>query len=282
VTGEGVSLHEAESEPEARIRFLRIRALQESGDVAAAEHEYDLFIADYVGSDDVATVELVAAALSNRSLLAESNGDISGALRLSQDLVGRFGSTNIDDVRLIVARALAYQTDLLVQIGDLDQAIVRCKYIDAQYSMIDDVDFKRIVCGSLTRMRSIYSAHKAYESEISVCDLIFNRYSSIKNDAIYDIVTGACAAKAAAQFNLGRFVECIVSSDKTLARGLASGRPSTFREVAFAVMYKGLALEKLERHIEARELYIDLILRYQSNKRCGAEEDVIRFIKRRI
>ena len=216
-------------------------------------------------SEDERT-ERAAYALFDNAITLTTENRIDDALVAYEELVHRFGSSTMPDLRALVATALVSKADMLGRLHRTDETLLAYDEVVRRFGS-DETHAVLVTVGmALVGKARVLDNMNLADDAVTTCEETVHRFGSNESPAFRDIVAVAATNKATILARLNRVPDFLVACDDLMRRLETTEAPHLHALGLGVLANKVRMLRKVNRSQDALATCIDIA------RRCGENE----------
>ena len=213
--------------------------------------------------------------LFDRALIHSNRRENTAALELYDELVERYGDSDVHEIQEQVAKALFNKGATLEQQGAREAAIkvyeeLAIRYGDSKESVVH----VQIAKAMVNKGAELSRQQGKHEDGIRIYDELVERYGASDIPEVQEVVAKGTFNKGVELWRQGNHEAAMRVYDELVERYRVSDRPEVQEVVANALFNKGVELWRQGNHEAAMRVYDELVERYRVSDRPEVQEVV--------
>ena len=200
--------------------------------------------------------------LHKRAFACEQLGDLEAAIAAYEEVVARFGDSDVPDLQRYVASAWFGKGAARKELGDLEAAIAAYEEVVARFGDSDAPDLQRYVASAWFGKGAARKELGDLEAAIAAYEEVVARFGDSDAPDLQRYVASAWFGKGDARKKLGDLEAAIAAYEEVVARFGDSDAPELQWWVASAWFGKGAARKKLGDLEAAIAAYEEVVARF--------------------
>ena len=217
----------------------------------------------------LALAEKSARKLVMRGYQRWQQGRAEDALDAYDQVVRKFGHSEVPGLRVAVAMALVNKGVSLGALNRLKEALTACDEVLHRFAESDVPDLQECVARALVSKSAALVELNRLEEALAACDEVLHRFAESEVPELLAAVAGALVNKGIALGALDRSEEALAVFDQVLHRFDDSDEPELVEQVGNALLAKGGVLAALNRPEEAVVVYDEVLRRFGGTDTTG-------------
>lgn len=261
--------------------FHQADDLLKLGRAAEAGRIYDALVERYRQDGTLYVRSRVAHAMGLKGRLLAECGRRKEAISALDELLAWVGRATEPELREWASRALSFKAELLLSDGRVDEATVVSHALAARFERETDASTLAVSGKLLLGTGRLLFKEGQHEEAVRAFGAIVSRLDGAADPALRELVIHALSNTSNALGRMGRAAEARATHEEMVNRfGLDAvaafeeqakqrenrPEPEMREELATAVMKKALILIDLDRDVEARAAFTDLIRLFQDDE----------------
>ena len=221
--------------------------------------------------DTSTSVEITARKMIEKGETFHEQERLEEALTAYDEVVRRYGASEVPALREAVALALHRMGDLLWELERPEEALATCDEVIRRYGTSEVSALREAVVVALVNKGLALRKLERPEEALATYHEVIRRYGTSEVSALREEVATAFCRKGDLLWELERPEEALVVYDEVVRRYGTSEVPALQEAVAIAFANKGATLRKLERPEEALATYHEVIRRYGTSEAAALQ-----------
>ena len=217
----------------------------------------------------LALVEESARNLVMRGYQRWQQGRAEDALDAYDQVVRKFGHSEVPELHVAVAMALVNKGVSLGALNRLKEALAACDEVLHRFAESEVPDLQEFVAHALVSKSAALVELNRLEEALAACDEMLHRFAESEVPELLAAVAGALVNKGIALGALDRWEEALAVYDQVLHRFNDSDEPELVEQVGNALLAKGGVLAALNRQEEAVVVYDEVLRRFGGTDTTG-------------
>ena len=210
--------------------------------------------------------DLVSRALFDKAIMLTGQNQIEDTLATCDEVVRRFGDSDMPTVLNSVARALAYKGLTLYELNRLEDTLTACEEVVRRFRENDTPVILDQVAIAIFIKGVVFDKLNRTEDALATYDEAVDRLGKSGTPTIRDLIPTTLVNRGLILGRMNRQQEELSSYDEVVRRFESSETPIVLNQVAKALFHKGLALNGLDRPEEALAAYDGVVCRFEASE----------------
>ena len=251
-------------------------AIQEGIERAGAEdpHIAKLFSSFSQPSIDEMSMSPTAQILFDKALIQSNRGEYAAALEIYNELVERYGNSDVPEVREAVAKAMVNKGLELSRQGEHEAEIRIYDELVERYGDSEEFVVQVLIARALFNKGVELSRQGEYEAEIEVYGELVERYGDSDIPKVQEVVAKALFNKGVVRSRQGAHEAALKVYDELVERYEDSEAHEIQEQVAKALFNKGVTKGRQGAHEAEIKVYDGLVERYGESEAHEIQEQV--------
>ena len=208
------------------------------------------------------SAELAARELFKTTAAANVRNRAEDTVEACDEVIRRFGKSEIPAVLVWVAKALVNKGTALSELKRPQDALEACDEVIRRFGESETPALLDSVAFALVNRGGALGALNRLQDALEACDEVIRRFGKGETPALLDSVAFALGNRGAALVALNRPQDALEACDEVVRRFGESETPALLERVATALVSKGVALGDLNRPQDALEAYDEVVRRF--------------------
>ena len=208
------------------------------------------------------SAELAARELFKTTAAANVRNRAEDTVEACDEVIRRFGKSEIPAVLVWVAKALVNKGTALSELKRPQDALEACDEVIRRFGESETPALLDSVAFALVNRGGALGALNRPQDALEACDEVIRRFWKGETPALLDSVAFALGNRGAALVALNRPQDALEACDEVIRRFGKSETPALLERVATALVSKGVALGDLNRPQDALEAYDEVVRRF--------------------
>ena len=204
----------------------------------------------------------VALLLNKKAAAHLEAGDFEAAMAAHDEVIARFGVSNVPDVQARVAWALSEKADSQEQLGNLEEAIATCDELIARFSACSTPELQSWVAYALSRRGDMQGECKEFAKAIAAYDQVVGRFGESDVPELQLAVASTLFRKGDLQGRSNEPAAAILSYDEIVRRFGGSDSPWLQIPIAWSLDRKGDTEKGRGDLVAAMAAYEEVVARF--------------------
>lgn len=201
-------------------------------------------------------------------------GRDENALDTFDQVVARFGDSEVLELRGIVAIALVNKGTILCDLNRLKEALTAYDQVLQRLDGSREPELLELVANAIVNKSAALIGLRRADEALAACDEVLHRFEGSQSQELLATVAHALVNKGIALGALDRSEEALTAFDEMLRRFGDSEARELLEPVASALVRKGVALGTLSRPEEALAVSEEVLHRFDHSDMPGLVEEV--------
>ena len=190
------------------------------------------------------------------------------------EIVRRFGDSEIPGVSIWVAKALVNRGAALSKLNQPEEALAACDEVERRFGESETPGLFVSVASALVNRGATLAELHRFEEALAAWDEVVRRFGESETPDLFESVARALLNKGAVLDALHRFEEALAVWDEVVRGFGESEVPAVLEWVAKALVIKGVVFGTLNRSQDALESYDEVVRRFGESEVPGLLESV--------
>lgn len=205
---------------------------------------------------------LDARRLYNEACTLENQKRTEQALALYDEVVTRFGTTDIPDIQDAIARSLVNKGAILHELDRSEEALSVFDEVEDRFGETKAPVFLEAVAGALVNKGMSLLQLDRLEEALTVYDEVLRRFGASSTSALFKPVGQALINKGFTLHELNRSEEALDAYDELMQRFGQNDSPMYLELIARALVNRAVSLSGLDRLEQALATYDEIVSRF--------------------
>jgi len=234
--------------------------VDEAGTVAGVQADGDRVKRSQTGPGESA--ERAAKELFETTVKLNDHTRAEDTVAACDEIIRRFGDSEIPDVSMWIAKALMYRGAALSKLNQPEEAMAAWDEVESRFGESETPNLLESVASALLNKGAAFNALHRFEEALAVWDEVVHRFGESETFVSLEPVATALMNKGAALSALNRPQQALEACDEVIRRFGESEIPAVLERVAQALFVKGAALSALNRPQDALEACEETVRRF--------------------
>ena len=207
-----------------------------------------------------------AKGLFQKGIMAAKQGQTDDALSAFDDVVRRFGESEISDLVELVAKALAGRGFVLDKLNRLYDAQAAWEELVYRFGKSENLEILVLIVEALMGRGFELKKLDRPKDALTAWDAVVDQYGESEKPEILVFVARALIGKGNILYELNRIKDALAIWNDVVHRFGRSENSVLLDQIAQSLVYKGFALSAIGQAKEALDSYKDVVHRFEKSK----------------